>query len=109
MAPVDLEALCRRVLGGLDELRDDFPVVLRHERIAGRREGGEKAIFHALCLIERLPVRDPLPGESPAEYMGAWKALVEAQLHRLAEQIEAGQINLTPLPRPSDKSGGRMP
>lgn len=109
MAAADIEAHCLRVLSNLESLRGDIDAALLYERDTGRREGGEKALFHALCLIERLPLRDPLPGETPAQWQGAHKALIEAQLHLLAEQIEAGQVNLAPLPKPSDKSGGRMP
>ena len=36
-----------------------------------RQEGADKAMFFARAVVERLPVRDPQPGElTPAEWMG---------------------------------------
>lgn len=66
-------------------------------RAAHRREGADRALFHARNLVNRLPVRDPQPGETPAEWQGAYRALVEAQLDHLAGQIERGELNLAPV------------
>jgi hypothetical protein len=68
------------------------------ERDGLRREGAGKALQYASALIARLPVRDPQPGETPAEWQGGYRALVEAQLDQLALQIERGELNLAPLP-----------
>lgn len=64
-----------------------------------RQEGADKAMFYVRAVIGRLPVRDPQPGETPAEWMGAWRALVEAQLDLTAGQIARGELSLAPLPK----------
>lgn len=73
--------------------------ITEDERSRLRREGADKAMFYAQTVVARLPVRDPQPGETPAEWMGAWRALVEAQLDLTARQIERGELSLVPLPK----------
>jgi hypothetical protein len=80
-------------------MRPIFPALadVRDAKADCRREGADRALFHARNLINRLPVRDPQPGETPAEWQGAYRALVEAQLDQLAGQIERGELSLAPV------------
>lgn len=64
-----------------------------------RQEGAEKALFYVACQVEQLGYVARLEHESVLEWMGRYKALVEASIQVTADQIDAGRLSLRPLPK----------
>lgn len=69
-------------------------------RNGARREGADKALFYVACALNSMDMPEPREGESPAEWMGRWRAMCEMHVHLVGEKIARGDLNLRPLPKP---------